>query len=177
MTTFLFFFEENHFLAEQAEKFVALEESISDTDSPLEIIPMVQSNCAQYLDFVKQYFEAFEQYEPDDDDDLDSDDIMERLDETLKGLDQLMDTKMEQINTGAKKVMVHSVVWVLVTIALYYFFPGKWFIYIPAVLAVLSTGSLIFIVITRKKLMNKLKTGSSSDTEVFFSEKSAWKQT
>lgn len=88
----------------------------------------------------------------DKDDDLDFDKTMKEAEETIAQLDDMLKVQREKMDTLLKKSVVYTILWSVVTAIVFYAWPDSWYYWIPAVLAITTVATLIFILVLRRKM-------------------------
>ncbi len=89
-------------------------------------------------------------------DEQSTEELLAEADAMMAQLDDMIGMQLEKIDTIIKKATVYTVVWALVTAAVYYYWPSTWYYWAPAFLAIITLASLIFAVVMKKKLSKKI---------------------
>ncbi len=88
----------------------------------------------------------------DKDDDLDFDNAIREAELTMAQLEDMMAVQREKMDTLFKKAVVYTILWSVVTAIVFYVWPDNWYYWIPAVLAIVTVATLVFIMVLRKKM-------------------------
>jgi len=74
----------------------------------------------------------------------DIDETIKQAEDALAGIDEMMNTKLNDAEQKIKKAIVQGVIWVLVTVVIYFIWGTTWFFWLSCAFNVITIGGIVF---------------------------------
>jgi len=93
----------------------------------------------------------------------DIDETIKKAEETLAGLDEMMNTQLNDAEQKIKKGIVQGIIGVLLTVVIYFIWGTTWFFWVSVALNVITIGGIVFAKVMIAKAKDKMSQSDSFD--------------